>query len=81
MHDGPEPFDLTRTSPDAAHEAIRVAVVQAIEDLDYTTGDLSISLELVDVLFVLIDQLLTDNAALTARIEALEQAEEPPVAD
>lgn len=61
-------FSIDTPSPDEGHEAIRVAVVQAIENLGYTTDDSALGLDLVDTLFALIDQLM-------ARLDALEAKE------
>lgn len=58
-------FDIDKPSPDDGHEAIRVAVVNAIEDLNYNTDDIGLSLSLADTLFSLLD-------GLTARVAALE---------
>lgn len=65
-------FDVTRPSPDAGHEAIRVAVVQAIEDLGF-------SFDLADTLFLLLDSVYsdladaaTDRGGLARRVAALE---------
>lgn len=65
-------FDITRESPDAGHEAIRLAVVQAIENLDYNTGDVSVLLELIDQLFTFLDESLAQRSALAARLDDLE---------
>lgn len=63
-------FDINTPTPDDGHEAIRLAVVTAIENLNYNTGDVSLSLSLADTLFSLLD-------ALTTRVAALEPPPAP----
>lgn len=58
-------LDLSQPLPDRAHEAIRVAVVQAITD-----GEDSFTL--TDVVFQMLDGLLVTVDDLTARLAALE---------
>lgn len=57
-------FDVNVPSPDEGHEAIRVAVVAAIEELGYTADDSMLGLDLVDTLFVMIEGLLDRVSAL-----------------
>ncbi len=64
-------FDVNTPSPDAGHEAIRVAVVNAIEELGYNTADVGSSFDLVDLLFAYIDDLLASHDAQRIRIDAL----------
>ena len=69
MADG---FDINTPSPDDGHEAIRVAVVAAIEELGWNTSDVGASFDLLDTLFVLLDSALTANDALAAQVADLE---------
>jgi hypothetical protein len=63
-------FDLSQPSPDEGHEAIRLAVVKAIEDLGHNTESVDVSFSLVDMLFVLLEESLADRSALNIRVDA-----------
>lgn len=73
-------FDINTPSPDDGHEAIRVAVVQAIEDAASNASGVDDAYWLTSTLFDLIGSLLSANDALTARVDALEAAAAPPIA-
>lgn len=64
-------FDLTKPSPDAGHEGIRQAVVQAIQDLQLTGGDAQLGLDLLDMVFQFLDESAADNDAQRIRIDAV----------
>ena len=78
-----EPFDVHTPSPDDGHEAIRAAVVQAIEDIDWNTVDVSVGFDLTDTLFVLLDGALADIATLKEQVTDLQSRlaslEAPPI--
>lgn len=66
-------FSVDTPSPDEGHEAIRLAVVAAIQDLAYTTDDAALGLDLADTLFALLDSAMVANDALAERLGVLEQ--------
>lgn len=70
-------FDIDSPSPDRGHEAIRVAVVQAITDLGQNVADTADGFYLTDVIFELLDTALTQVADLEARVAALEATTAP----
>lgn len=70
-------FDINAPSPDDGHESIRVAVVGAIEELDYNTDDVGSSFGLIDTAFELLSGALATIDALTDRMAALEAAVPP----
>lgn len=72
-------FDISVPSPDDGHEAIRAAVVGAIEELAYNTDDANLLLSLSDSLFALLDSALTAIDDLTARLVALENPAGTPL--
>ena len=77
-------FDVDTPSPDRGHEAIRVAVVEAVADLRRNIADTADGFYLADVIFEFLDAVLLAVDDLTVRVETLETAalpEEPPVAD
>ena len=57
-------FDISNPSPDDGHEAIRQAVVDALEELGYASDDAGLSLDMADTLFLLIENLAARVAAL-----------------
>lgn len=66
--------DYRTPSPDAGHEAIRAPLAQAIDDLRDASVGVDDAYFLTDLLFSLVDTLLADVAALTARLAVLEPA-------
>lgn len=60
-----------KPSPDRGHEALRQDILANIAALQQTTGDTATGLDLTDVLFELVDDLYTQVADLTARLDAL----------
>lgn len=67
-------FDIDTPSPDDGHEAIRVAVVEAIADLRENTAGVGDAYWLTDLLFDLLGSALVAIDDLTARLAALEPA-------
>lgn len=63
-------FSIDTPSPDRGHEAIRVAVLQAIGDLQQNAADTADSFYLADVLFELVDGLLAQVDAVNIRGDA-----------
>lgn len=59
-----EPLDLKQPLPDRAHEAIRLAVLAAILDIEWNTADAELSLDLADTGFQLLATVQADVAAL-----------------
>lgn len=72
MADG---LDLNEPLPDRAHEAIRRAVVQAIEDIDWNASSTDLAFELTDTVFQLLATLQDDIAALQSALAALANPE------
>ena len=64
--------DLDQPLPDRAHEALRVAVVEAIANVARNTADAQDGLDLTDVCLELIDAIFAQLDDLTARLDALE---------
>jgi hypothetical protein len=73
----PADFDIHSPSPDEGHEAIRLAVIEAISDLGSNTEGLSENFWLVDSLFELVSVALATVDDLSARVAALESAAQP----
>jgi hypothetical protein len=67
-------FDIDTPSPDDGHEAIRVAIVQAINDLSDTSAGVDDAYWITDLLLGMADGLYTAVSDLTARVDALEAA-------
>ena len=67
-------FDVNTPSPDDGHEAIRQAVVGAIEELGTANAGVGDAYWLVDMLFSMVDGLYVQLDLLTARVDALSPA-------
>lgn len=65
-------YDLNQPLPDAAHEALRVAVLAAISDLGNTGTDVSGNFFLADTQIELVADLLNRVAALEDRVALLD---------
>jgi len=65
-------FDMHVPSPDVGHEAIRLAVLQAIADGQTNAGGVDDTYFLTDLLFSLLDSAFASIDDLTARVAALE---------
>lgn len=67
-------LDLNEPLPDRAHEAIRRSVLKAIEDGEWNTADVDLSLDMSDTLFQLLTTVQADIAALQGWRELLAAA-------
>lgn len=74
-------LDLSEPLPDRAHEAIRVAVLQAIEDARLNVGDIQSTLGMMDMLFTFIGELLDQLSAVNVRDDADEIRDNTAQAD
>jgi hypothetical protein len=63
-------------SRDRGHEALRQDILAAVADLQLNTGDVQSGLELSDLLFQFIGQLLDSVDALNIRADAAETREQ-----
>jgi hypothetical protein len=67
--------------PDAGHEALRQNILATIAAQEQNTADVGDSFAIADVLFDLVDSLLSHIAALKTRAEAAEIREQTEQAD
>jgi hypothetical protein len=63
-------------SRDRGHEALRQDILAAVADLQLNTGDVQSGLQLSDLLFEFVGQLLDDVSALNTRADAAEIREQ-----
>lgn len=74
-------LDLNQSLPDRAHEAIRVAALQAINDARLNVGDIQSTLGMMDMVFTFVGELMDQVSAVNIRDDADEIRDNTAQAD